>query len=70
MPAFSKGSPYEKYAFNQVINYEYYLKQGRPSYAYCSFIVDEFKQFQKLSKKRYVVYNKELFWLYLTFFCL
>ncbi|XP_059487739.1 spatacsin [Neocloeon triangulifer] len=52
MPNFSKGSLYEKYANNQFINYEYYLKQGRPSYAYCSFIVDELKLFKKLSKKR------------------
>ncbi|CAB3377933.1 Hypothetical predicted protein [Cloeon dipterum] len=52
MPSFSKGSPYEKYANNQFINYEYYLKQGRPSFAYCSFIVEEFRQFKKLSKAR------------------
>lgn len=57
IPHFSSGSVFDKFAYKDTINYEFYLKQGRPSYAYCVFILEQYRYHKKLTKKRQVNYT-------------
>ena len=55
LPHFSSSALVEEYAYSESLKYWYYLKQGRPTFAYCAFLVEQWKQGAKiLTSKRLV----------------
>ena len=39
LPHFSQEDLVEKYAHVEVLQFTYYLRQGRPCFAFCTFII-------------------------------
>jgi hypothetical protein len=50
-PHFSSEKLSAKFGHNVTLNYLYYLKQGRPSFAVNMFIVDQLRLHKKISRK-------------------
>lgn len=53
LPYFSHGELVRRFAANEKLNFSYYLKRGRPTYAFLAFLADEIDQgTTTLSQKR------------------
>jgi spatacsin len=56
MPYFSQTDMVTKYGYAEKIRYMYYLKQGRPSFAFVSFLAEAYdKEPTGISQQRYVI---------------
>eukprot|EP00057_Strongylocentrotus_purpuratus_P015768 XP_011670242.1 PREDICTED: spatacsin [Strongylocentrotus purpuratus] len=51
MPYFADSSLIERYAYTEAFSYTYYLRQGRPSFAYTTFITSLLQDGNVLTKK-------------------
>ncbi|XP_052830059.1 spatacsin isoform X2 [Octopus bimaculoides] len=52
MPHFSLPELVSKYAQHEDIDFTYYLRQGRPTFAFCSFLTDEFNHGTVIAQHR------------------
>ncbi|GAB1610156.1 spatacsin-like isoform X1 [Argonauta hians] len=52
MPHFSLPELVSKYARQEDIDFTYYLRQGRPTFAFCSFLTDEFNHGTVIAQHR------------------
>ena len=53
MPYFSQAQLVAQFAYSEKLRYTYYLKQGRPSFAFVTFLAEELTSgVQTVSNKR------------------
>ena len=51
MPYFADPTLIERYAYTEAFSYTYYLRQGRPSFAYVTLITSLLQEGATLTKK-------------------
>ena len=57
MPYFSQAQLVSQFAYSEQLRYTYYLRQGRPSFAFITFLTEELKNgAQTVSNKRYGIF--------------
>ena len=44
MPHFSQKDLVSRFAHEETLNFTYYLRQGRPSFAFCALVLEQIKK--------------------------